>query len=136
MFRSPRPAPRGGSPPGGSVTHPRNGRRRTLAVVLTTAMAATATSLAFSAPASAEPVPQAPKEAPADTLGAHDMDLLAEARANNEKTVMLIVATDKGEAGDVAKALQALGGDIAKRQDRVGYVRAQVPIDAVLRAAK
>jgi subtilisin family serine protease len=99
-------------------------------------MAATATSVAFGAPASADPVPEAPKEAPADTLGAHDMDLLAEARAKHDRTVMLIVATDKGEAGDVAKALEALGGDIAKRHDRVGYVRAQVPIDAVLRAAK
>ena len=126
MFRSPRPAPRGGSPPGGSVTHPRNGRRRTLAVLLTTAMAATATSLAFSAPASAEPVPQAPKDAPADTLGAHDMDLLAEARAKQREDGH---ADRRDRQGRGRRRRQGAQG--ARRRQSpsartsVGYVRAQ-----------
>lgn len=121
------------------MTNPRIWRRRTLAVFLTSAMAATATSLTFGVPAAvADPAAEAavPKESPTDTLGAHDLDLLAEAKAKHQRTVTLIVATDKGEAGDVAKALEALGGDIATRHDKVGYVRAQVPTDAVLRAAK
>ena len=47
----------------------------------------------------------------------------------------LIVATDKGEAGDVADSLTKLGGTVSQRQDRVGFVLAKVPTDRVLKAA-
>src|SRR5690606_39523054 len=91
---------------------------------------------ATAATASPSTEPDVLKATPADTLGSHDLDLLAEAEAKGEKEVMLIVATEKGEANDVAADLKKLGGKIAKQVDKVGYVRAQVPTSAVLRAAK
>ncbi|GAA4673587.1 serine protease [Phytohabitans rumicis] len=90
------------------------------------------------APAIADPTdePDVLKSAPVDTLGAHDVDLLAEAEAKGQQHVMLIVATDKGETNDVASELTKLGATVAKRYDGVGYVRAQVPTKSVLKAAK
>jgi subtilisin family serine protease len=76
------------------------------------------------------------KATPADTLGSHDLDLLAAAEAKGEKDVVLIVATDKGKAQNVADELKKLGGKIAKQVDGVGYVRARVPTSSVLKAAK
>ncbi|GAA4436180.1 S8 family serine peptidase [Phytohabitans houttuyneae] len=89
-------------------------------------------------PASADPTdtPESIKTAPADTLDAHDADLLAQAKAKGEQHVMLIVATDKGDAKDVATGLTKLGGSVAKRYDSIGYVRARVPTGAVEKAAK
>lgn len=112
--------------------------RRTAALVLASGLAATMTLAAAASPASAEPSeePEALKSAPADTLGTHDADLLADAQAKGEQHVMLIVATEKGEAKDVATGLTKLGGTVAKRVDAVGYVRARVPTAAVLKAAK
>ncbi|PWU46584.1 serine protease [Micromonospora globispora] len=77
-----------------------------------------------------------PKGHGSDKLGSHDHELLAQARAKGDKTVMLIVATDKGRAGSVAAELRKLGATVARQVDGVGYVRASVPTDAVLRAAK
>jgi subtilisin family serine protease len=76
------------------------------------------------------------KAAPTDTLGEHDLELLAAAQAKREQTVMLIVATDKGKTASVAGELKKLGGKVAKQVDSVGYVRARVPTSAVLKAAK
>ncbi|MET8908871.1 S8 family serine peptidase [Micromonospora sp. NPDC004551] len=88
--------------------------------------------------ASAAPQTEAstPKGHGSDKLGSHDHELLAQARAEGDKTVVLIIATDKGKAGAVAAELRKLGGTVAKQVDGVGYVRATVPTDAVLRAAK
>ncbi|WP_319463811.1 S8 family serine peptidase [Micromonospora sp. RTP1Z1] len=77
-----------------------------------------------------------PKGHGSDKLGSHDHELLAQARAKGDKTVVLIVATDKGKAGTVAAELRKLGATVAKQVDGVGYIRASVPTDAVLRAAK
>ncbi|MDQ7908981.1 S8 family serine peptidase [Phytohabitans sp. ZYX-F-186] len=89
-------------------------------------------------PASADPTdsPDNVKSAPADTLDAHDADLLAQAKAKGEQHVMLIVATDKGDAKDVAAEIAKLGGTVAKRYDSIGYVRARVPTGSVEKAAK
>jgi subtilisin family serine protease len=81
------------------------------------------------------PDPAAPKGTSADKLGTHDLELLAEAEAKGERSVTLIVATDKGKAADVASGLTKLGGKVAKRVDVVGYVRARVPTAAVRKAA-
>ncbi|MGW5667396.1 S8 family serine peptidase [Micromonospora sp. NPDC003776] len=89
---------------------------------------------------SASAAPQAPVKAPkghgADKLGSHDHELLAQARAKGDKRVVLIVATEKGQAGTVADQLRKLGATVAKEVDGVGYIRASVPTDAVLQAAK
>nr|WP_173042862.1 S8 family serine peptidase [Phytohabitans flavus] len=89
-------------------------------------------------PASADPTdsPEIIKSAPADTLDAHDADLLAQAKAKGEQHVMLIVATDDGDAKDVATEITKLGGSVAKQYDSIGYVRARVPTGSVEKAAK
>jgi subtilisin family serine protease len=75
------------------------------------------------------------KGTPTDTLGSHDLELLAQAEAKREPDVTVIVATDKGEAKDVAAELKKLGGTVGKQVDGVGYVRARIPTSAVRKAA-
>ena len=76
------------------------------------------------------------KETPArDKLGQADRDLLAEAVADGDKTVTLILATKTGEARDVAASVEDLGGTVGKRVDRIGYVRATVPTKYVIKTA-
>ena len=83
-------------------------------------------------PAASSPI----KETSArDKLGQADRDLLAEAVADGDKTVTLILATKTGEAGDVAASVEDLGGTVGKRVDRIGYVRATVPTKSVTKAA-
>ncbi|MDG4833274.1 S8 family serine peptidase [Solwaraspora sp. WMMD1047] len=120
------------------MSRPRIWSRRTSAALLASVVAAGAMTVTGGATASANPSTEADvlKETPADTLGSHDLELLAEAEAEGEKEVMLIVATDKGETADVAAELRKLGGQIARQVNEVGYVRAQVPTGSVVRAAK
>ncbi|MBL7254540.1 S8 family serine peptidase [Paractinoplanes lichenicola] len=80
--------------------------------------------------------PAAPKEAPADTLGAHDAELLAKAEAANKKFVTVIVAAEAGKSADVAAKIKALGGVVTRHFDEIGYVLASVPIAKVVAAAK
>jgi len=79
--------------------------------------------------------PAAPKEPPADTLGAHDAELLARAEAANQKFVTVIVATEDGKSADVAAKIKSLGGVVTRRFDQIGYVLASVPIGKVVAAA-
>jgi subtilisin family serine protease len=115
-----------------------NRGRRSAALLLASGVAAGMTLAGLPSPATADPAdtPESIKTAPADTLDAHDAALLAEARAKGEQHVMLIVATDKGDAKDVATELTKLGGNVAKRYDSIGYVRARVPTGSVEKAAK
>ncbi|ASW56674.1 S8 family serine peptidase [Plantactinospora sp. KBS50] len=128
----------GASSGGRDGDQPPNWTRRACAGLLTSVLAVGAAALAGGASASADPAndPDTLKDSPARTLGAHDMDLLATAKAKRQKTVMLIIATDKGRAREVASGLAKLGGTVGKEVDAVGYVRAQVPTAAVLKAAK
>ena len=111
--------------------------RRSAALLLASGVAAGMTVAGLPSPASADPTDNSEsiKTAPADTLDSHDADLLAQARAKGEQHVMLIVATDKGDAKEVATELTKLGGNVAKRYDSIGYVRARVPTGAVEKAA-
>ncbi|GAB3815969.1 S8 family serine peptidase [Micromonospora zhanjiangensis] len=121
------------------MIRPSSRGRRTSAGLLASAVAVGAVTLAGGGTASAAPGPSdqdTPKSAPADTLGSHDLDLLAEAKAKGAKDVVLIVATDKGKAGKVADELRKLGGRIGNQVDGVGYLRVQVPTGNVLKAAK
>ena len=104
-----------------------------LTVGVLTASGATAANAAPSP--SGGPPKAASKTTIRDTLGAHDRELLAKAKATGEQRVTLIVAADKGATGKVAAELARLGGKIANRLDAVGYVRASVPTGAVQRAA-
>jgi subtilisin family serine protease len=117
--------------------HPTRWGRRSFAVLLATGLAATGLMTTGSASAALNALaPATTDDDPAATLGAHDAKLLAEAEAKGEQSVTVIVATDKGEAKDVATGLSKLGGAIATRQDQVGYVRARVPTKAVAKASK
>ncbi|MGX6603676.1 S8 family serine peptidase [Micromonosporaceae bacterium Da 78-11] len=113
-------------------------------------MAAGAATLSGSIPAAAEPGANAapaalqkapetsatPKDSPVDTLGSHDADLLAKAEAKKQKNVTVIISTDKGKTADVAAKVKGLGGTVAQRFDKVGYVLASVPTAKVLNTAK
>jgi len=111
--------------------------RRLLAVAATTGVAV-GTVAVGGAPASAAPAtPAGPPKATSaqDALGAHDRELLAQAQAKGTKRVTVMITTDRGRTGAVADGLTKLGGTVATRYDQVGYLRASVPTDAVLRAA-
>ncbi|MFF7789282.1 S8 family serine peptidase [Streptomyces sp. NPDC007991] len=87
--------------------------------------------------------------APADTdvksahakLGSDDADLLAEAKADGDKTVTMMIATAPGQTEQVAGQLDAVkGGSVGRADDKLGYVRATVPTSradsAIAAAAK
>ncbi|MEV0805087.1 S8 family serine peptidase [Micromonospora sp. NPDC050200] len=118
------------------MSKPRNLSRRTSAGLFASVVAAGAmTGAGSAATASAAPAsPDAPANA-VEALGSHDAKLLAEAEAKHAPTVTLIVATEKGEAKDVAAALKDLGGTVSQRFDSIGYVLAKVPTAKVLKAA-
>jgi subtilisin family serine protease len=80
--------------------------------------------------------PATPKEAPTNELDAHDADLLAKAESSGARNVTLIISTERGQASDVAAAVKKLGGTVAQRYDKVGYVLASVPTAKVVKTAK
>ncbi|MFK4064687.1 S8 family serine peptidase [Streptomyces sp. NPDC029674] len=114
----------------------RDSVRLAIAVGLTAALCATgAAPLAFAA--DEIPVP-APKSA-GGKLGPADADLLADAKAEGEKTVTMMVATAPGATEQVADQLDAVkGGSVGRTYDKLGYVRATVPTgkaDAAIKSA-
>ncbi|MFB8749623.1 S8 family serine peptidase [Streptomyces parvulus] len=121
------------------------GRRRAariaVAAGLVAALAAAGpvpAALAAGGPAAAPPTDAAVKSAP-DKLGSDDADRLAEAKADGEKNVTMMVATAPGGTERVAKDLDAVpGGSVGRTYDELGYVRATVPTaqaDAAIAAA-
>jgi len=116
--------------------------RRTFIAVLAVGVAVLGNAVpATAAPNPAAPAPQAtpedsPKDAPAGTLDAHDADLLTQAESKGARNVTLIIATDDGKADEVSAQVKSLGGTVARRFDKVGYVLAQVPTANVVKAAK
>ena len=118
--------------------------RRTFTALLASGVAMSAATFTGVTVAAAEPAatpvpatePAAPKDPADDTLGSRDVELLAEAEANGDRKVTVIIATDKGEAVDVAAAVKKLGGTVTRRFDKVGYVLAEVPTATVKKTAK
>lgn len=84
--------------------------------------------------AAPEPAKSAEKK-----LGSADADLLADAKADGEKTVTMMVATAPGATEQVADQLDAVkGGSVGRTYDKLGYVRATVPTakaDAAIESA-
>ncbi|MFJ5266140.1 S8 family serine peptidase [Streptomyces sp. NPDC088387] len=74
-----------------------------------------------------------------DKLGSDDAELLADAKAEGDKTITLMVATAPGQTEQVAGQLDAVdGGLVGQTYDKLGYVRATVPTgraDAAIAAA-
>ncbi|MBD0418339.1 S8 family serine peptidase [Streptomyces sp. TRM S81-3] len=95
-------------------------------------------ALAADDPQAAPPAGSAVKSAH-DKLGSDDADLLAEAKADGEKNVTMMIATAPGGTEQVAKQLDAVqGGTVGRTYDKLGYVRATVPTskaDAAIAAA-
>lgn len=54
---------------------------------------------------------------------------IAIARAQGRTSIVLVVATLPGRAGDAARDAQRLGGDVRFRDDSVGYLRVRLPLD-------
>ncbi|MDQ3733520.1 MAG: S8 family serine peptidase [Actinomycetota bacterium] len=86
------------------------------------------------------PLLAAPANAAPNSQGAgldrHDRELLAQARANGETTIRLLIASRANKNSDVARGIEALGGRIEYRDDPLGYARAVVPIDRAEQAAR
>src|SRR5829696_4145382 len=59
-------------------------------------------------------------------LSKHDRALLAQAKAADKDSVVVIIASKEGASGDVAKAIKAQGGSILNSDARLGYVLARV----------
>ncbi|MFI1355227.1 S8 family serine peptidase [Streptomyces sp. NPDC020898] len=63
-----------------------------------------------------------------DKLGSVDAGLLAEAEADGDRTVTMMIATAPGQTEQVVKQLDAVkGGSVGRTYDKLGYVRATVP---------
>jgi subtilisin family serine protease len=63
-------------------------------------------------------------------------ELLATAAANGNASVTLLIATADGAVPSVANALQALGGNVRKRDLDVGYIRVDIAADKADQASK
>ena len=64
-------------------------------------------------------------------LGKQDRELLAEARARGESTVIVLIAAHSGASNEVAGGIDALGGVVQYREESIDYLRASLPIDSV-----
>ncbi|MFE9020032.1 S8 family serine peptidase [Streptomyces sp. NPDC007808] len=84
--------------------------------------------LALAADGPAAPVADPGVKSAHDKLGSDDADLLAEAKAQRDKTVTMMIATAPGQTEKVAEELDAVkGGSVGRTYDKLGYVRATVP---------
>lgn len=68
-------------------------------------------------------------------LSAHNRDLLAEARANGETSVTVLIAVRPGANRTVARGLATLGAAVRYREDSINYISAFVPVGKVEAAA-
>ncbi|MFE0100349.1 S8 family serine peptidase [Streptomyces sp. NPDC059009] len=122
---------------------PITGARRTARLAIAVGLAA---ALGAAAPlplalAADHPAPEpAPVKYAAQKLGSADAELLADAKADGDKTVTMMVATAPGATEQVARQLDAVkGGSVGRTHDKLGYVRATVPTsraDAAIKAAE
>ncbi|WP_030952884.1 S8 family serine peptidase [Streptomyces sp. NRRL S-481] len=117
-----------------SQRDPISSRRRVARIAVAAGLVAALSAagpvpLAFAAD---EPGASAPADADVksahDKLGSDDADLLAEAKADGDKTVTMMIATAPGQTEQVAGQLDAVkGGLVGRADDKLGYVRATVP---------
>ncbi|MFC9507128.1 S8 family serine peptidase [Streptomyces sp. NPDC057002] len=125
------------------ISGPRRVARIAVAAGLVAALSAAGPiPLAFAAdgPGASAPADPDVKSAP-DKLGSDDADLLAEAKADGDKTVTMMIATAPGKTEQVAGQLDAVeGGTVGRADDKLGYVRATLPTSradsAIAAAAK
>jgi subtilisin family serine protease len=77
----------------------------------------------------------APAGTPGGRLSKEERAAVAKARAEGKNTVILLFATQPGQAKTVVDGLAGLGATVGYRDDQLGYVRATVPLDNVDKAA-
>jgi len=107
--------------------HPSRRARRALSLLTTMAITAALLPLALAPGASAA--------AKRTNLDKRDRELLAEAKANGETHVTVLIAAVQGGTTAAANAVTAAGGTIRTRDDALGYLRALVPTDKVKQVA-
>jgi subtilisin family serine protease len=73
---------------------------------------------------------------PGNELDPHDLDLLADARLAKASWVTMMLAAESGQAEEVEAKVRSLGGTVGFRDDKIGYVRATLPIGKVDDAAE
>jgi Subtilase family/Bacterial pre-peptidase C-terminal domain len=76
----------------------------------------------------------APAAAPGGRLSKEERAAIAKARAEGKDSVILLIATQPGQAKTVVDGLEGLGAKVGYRDDQLGYVRATVPLDKVAQA--
>src|SRR5262245_30197514 len=69
------------------------------------------------------------------SIGKLDDQLLTEAIQRGQRTVKVLVATEKGNAAKGIEQLTKAGGKVEYRSDSVGYARVEVPVDQVKKLA-
>lgn len=69
-------------------------------------------------------------------LDKHDRELLAQARADGDTSVTLLIAARPGANRSVVQGITALGGTVQKRDDDVSYLRVSVPAKSAEQAAR
>ncbi|MEW1719290.1 S8 family serine peptidase [Streptomyces sp. NPDC093109] len=124
------------------ISGPRRVARVTAAAGLVAALIAAGATPAFSATGADDPAAPAPvktSQGP-DELGTANAELLAQAKAEGEKSVTMMVATTPGATKQVAAQLDAVEGSVVgKTYDKLGYVRATLPTakaEAAIKAAQ
>ena len=68
-------------------------------------------------------------------LSKHDRQLLAEARADGQDSVVVLIAAKGGGSKSVVSGLEGLGATVRFTDHALGYVSARVPVDKVDAAA-
>ncbi|MFI6682348.1 S8 family serine peptidase [Streptomyces sp. NPDC050485] len=113
-----------------------------LVAALVTAGAAPAFAATGDTPGGTQTVPPvktAPAKTAEDKLGRADQQRLSEAQAKGEKSVTVMVATQPGATAAVSKQFGSVAGaTVGKQDDKLGYVRATLPMaqaEAALKAA-
>ena len=77
----------------------------------------------------------APAGTPGGRLSKEERAAIAKARAEGKDSVILLFATQPGQAKTVVDGLEALGAKVGYRDDQLGYVRATVPVANAEKAA-
>ncbi|WP_026422397.1 S8 family serine peptidase [Actinokineospora inagensis] len=115
----------------------RRGRVAIGLVALTTAVAGAVLGTIPTAVAAPNTAADTPAPADSDGLGKHDQELLNKAQQAGKKTVTVLIATEKqGTAAAHVDELSKAGAKVEYRDDQIGYVRAEVPVDKVAKVAK
>ncbi|GAA2824890.1 hypothetical protein GCM10010452_61480 [Crossiella cryophila] len=88
-----------------------------------------------SATSSGSPSTQVSSESPVRKLDEAKRQQVAKARQEGRKTMLLMVFTEPGATEKVTTGLRELGATVEVSDGAVGYLRVEVPLDAVERAA-